>query len=166
MGGSGQTCLTNDPNQRPLFALFDGTFNTVLFTGLGIWISGPLTAKYGGLGNPGVFYDMQLYLGIASFALVCFAIFSLAPKDNSKYFGTGQAQKVGLKNYADVLMYNRAIQILVLSASTDKLGMQARTSTATCAANSYRRFLFPPLDQRYYLFGNMLDWYQLWYDIH
>ncbi len=128
---SGQTCLTNDPNQRPLFALFDGAFNAVLFTGLGIWISGPLVSKYGSLGNPGVFYDMQLYLGIASFALVCFAIFSLAPKDNSKYFGTGQAQKVTLKDYADVLMHNRAIQMLVLSASTDKLGMQARTSTAT-----------------------------------
>ena len=128
---SGQTCLTNDPGQRPLFALFDGIFNTLLFTGLGIWISGPLVSKYGGLGDPGVFMEMQLTLGLASFVLVCLAIFSIAPKDNTKYFGTGQTVKVTFKDYADVLMHNRAIQMLVLSASTDKLGLQAKTSTAS-----------------------------------
>ena len=128
---SGQTCLTNDPGQRPLFALFDGIFNTILFTGLGIWISGPLVSKYGAMGDPGVFMEMQIILGLASFVLVCLAIFSIAPKDNSKYFGTGQTVKVTFKDYADVLMHNRAIQMLVLSASTDKLGLQAKTSTAS-----------------------------------
>ena len=128
---SGQTCLTNDPNQRPLFALFDGVFNTLLWTFGAIWISGPLVAKWGALGEPGVFQDMQLCLGLISLVLVCIAVFSIAPKDNAKYFGTGQTQKVGFKDYADVLLHNRAIQMLVLSASTDKLGSQARTSTAT-----------------------------------
>ena len=31
---SAQSCLTNDPKQRPLFASFDGVYNTVLFAGL------------------------------------------------------------------------------------------------------------------------------------
>lgn len=128
---SGQTCLTNDPKQRPLFALFDGILNTLLFTALGIWISSVLVPKYGAMSDPRVFQDMQLYLGILSLMLVAIAVFSIAPKDKAKYFGTGKTQQVGFKDYADVLMHNRAIQMLVLSASTDKLGMQAKTSTAT-----------------------------------
>lgn len=128
---AGQTCLTNDPEQRPLFALFDGVLNSFLFAGLGIWISSVLVPKYGAMGDPRVFQDMQLYLGLLSVVLMSIAVFSIAPKDNSKYFGTGKAQKVTFKDYADVLLHNRAIQMLVCSASTDKLAMQAKGSVAT-----------------------------------
>lgn len=128
---SGQTCLTNDPSQRPLFALFDGILNMLLFTGLGIWISSVLVPKYGAMSDARVFQEMNLYLAPLSLVLMLAAMFSIAPKDNSKYFGTGQAQKVTFKDYVDVLTHNRAIQMLVLSASTDKLGMQAKTSVAT-----------------------------------
>ena len=128
---SAQTCLTNDPKQRPLFTIFDGTYNTLLFALGQMWISTSLVPKYGGLGAIEVFYDLQLYLGLLSLFFTCIAIFSIAPKDNSKYYGTGQAQKIGFKDYADVLLHNRAIQMLVLSASTDKLGTSARTSAAS-----------------------------------
>lgn len=30
---SAQSCVTNDPKQRPLFAAFDGVYNTLLFAG-------------------------------------------------------------------------------------------------------------------------------------
>ena len=33
---SAQSCMTNDPKQRPMFASFDGVFNTVLFAGLAV----------------------------------------------------------------------------------------------------------------------------------
>lgn len=33
---SAQSCLTNDPKQRPLFASFDGVYNTVLFSMLAV----------------------------------------------------------------------------------------------------------------------------------
>ena len=31
---SAQSCVTNDPKQRPLFAAFDGVYNTILFAGV------------------------------------------------------------------------------------------------------------------------------------
>ena len=124
---SAQSCMTNDPKQRPLFTIFDGTYNTVVFAVAAIYVTGPMINKYGSFSSQGLFTEMQLTFGIISAVLTVIAVISIAPKDNSKYFGTGQAQKIGLKDYADVLMHNRAIQMLVLSASTDKLGTSARS---------------------------------------
>ena len=36
---SAQSCMTNDPKQRPMFASFDGVFNTILFTVLAIVVA-------------------------------------------------------------------------------------------------------------------------------
>ena len=43
---SAQTCLTNDPKQRPLFSVFDAVYNTILFTVMAIF-GANLGAKYG-----------------------------------------------------------------------------------------------------------------------
>ena len=61
------------------------------------------------------------------------AVISIAPKDRSEFFGTGKPVKVGLKDYWDTLKNNRAIQMLVLSASTDKLGSSAKSSAVMVA---------------------------------
>lgn len=128
---SAQSCITNDPKQRPLFAIFDGTYNGITFAVGQMWISGALVPKYGQLASQGLFNEMQLVLGLISLVFTIIAVISLAPKDNAKYFGTGQNVKVGIKDYVDVIAHNRAIQMLVLSASTDKLGTQAKTGAAT-----------------------------------
>ncbi len=128
---SGQTCLTNDPRQRPLCGVSMGIFNTMVFALGQLWVSGTLAPKYGSMASAGLFQEMQLVLGIISFLLMCISAFSLAPKDNSKYFGLGSGDKVTFKDYADVILHNRAIQMLVVAASTDKLALQAKTSTIT-----------------------------------
>lgn len=128
---SAQTCVTNDPKQRPLFAIFDGIYNMFLFMIMQMWVSGPLVQKYGTLESTGLFHELWVLTAILSAIFTAIAVFSIAPKDNMKYFGTGKAVKVGFKDYWDVLKNNRAIQMLVLSASTDKLGSSARTSAAT-----------------------------------
>ena len=128
---SAQTCVTNDPKQRPLFAIFDGIYNTIVFALLGIWISGPLYEKYGTFFSTGLFHDLWLLTAVASAICTVIAVISIAPKDKPKYFGTGKVQMVTFKDYWDVLKHNRAIQMLVLSATTDKLGSSARTTTVT-----------------------------------
>ena len=128
---SAQTCVTNDPKQRPLFSIFDGTYNLILFSVMQIWISGPLVAKYGKLASTGLFHELWLVVAVLSFIFTLIAIFCITPKDNSRYYGTGKPVKIGVKDYVDVIAHNRAIQMLVLSASTDKLGNSAKTSTAT-----------------------------------
>ena len=71
---SAQSCLTNDPKQRPLFAIFDGIYNTVLFTVLAMVASG-MADKYGGFTvDPELYGNLQLIFGGISFVLMCIAV--------------------------------------------------------------------------------------------
>ena len=159
---SAQTCLTNDPKQRPIFAMCDTVYNIILMSilipvivtdnlvpkfsltaennaeeiaalvaqnpnlaGIVEKSGGNLSAFY----NPHLFTTMQLMFGGLSAVFAVCAIIALWRKDNSKYFGLGTAQKVGIKDYADTLAHNRAIQMLVVSASTDKLFMSTMSNS-------------------------------------
>ena len=132
---SAQSCLTNDPKQRPLFASFDGVYNTVLFAGLAV-----LTAKiansykdFGGYASTQFFHTFWMMVAIVSGTFTLLAVIAISPKDRPEFFGTGKPIKVGLKDYWDTLKNNRAIQMLVLSASTDKLGSSAKSSAVMVA---------------------------------
>ena len=126
---SAQSCLTNDPKQRPLFSLFDGIYNTLLVTFLAV-VTAKLGEKYGGFtADPVLYHELWFYFSIVSFIFMCIAVFSIAPKDKKEFFGTGQIQKVDIKDYWDTLKNNRAIQMLVISASTDKLAMQMKANS-------------------------------------
>ena len=130
---SAQSCLTNDPKQRPLFAIFDGIYNTVLFAGLQI-VAANLATKYGGFTNdPELFSVLQLMFGAISAVFMVIAVFAITPKDRPEFFGTGQTVKVGFKDYIDTLLHNRAIQMLVVSAGTDKLSMQMKGNAVIMA---------------------------------
>ena len=132
---SAQTCLTNDPAQRPLFASFDGVYNTILFAMIGIFYANT-AVKYqavGGYSSTEFFHDTWLFTVVVSAIFTTIAVISIAPKDRREFFGTGEAQMVTLKDYWEVLKNNRAIQMLVVSASSDKLASQAKTSAVTVA---------------------------------
>ena len=124
---SAQTCLTNDPKQRPLFSIFDGIYNTIIFSLLPILFSSYLVPKHGGF-NTGFFHEAWMIIAPVSFILTCLAIFSISSKDRIEYFGLGKAVKIGFKDYWDVLKNNRAIQMLVVSAGTDKLALTSQSN--------------------------------------
>jgi Na+/melibiose symporter-like transporter len=127
---SAQTCLTNDPKQRPLFSMFDGAFNTFMFVNFQKFCA-KLAEKYGTFYSVELFHEMWLVLTSIAFVFMVIAVISIAPKDNSKYFGTGRAVKVGIKDYWETLKGNRALQMLIVSASSDKLATSAKTSAVT-----------------------------------
>ena len=127
---SAQTCLTNDPKQRPLFTCFDAVYNTALFSGFAI-IGAKLSTAAGGYGTVEFFHNMWVIVAIASACCTAIAVISIAPKDRSEFFGTGKPVKLGLKDYWDTLKNNRAIQMLVISASSDNLASSAKTSVVT-----------------------------------
>lgn len=127
---SAQSCLTNDPKQRPLFAVFDATYNTLLFTIMGI-VTSKLTVKYGTMYDAGLFHELWVITAIFGAIFTACAVFSIAPKDRVEFFGTGKPVLVTLKDYWDTLKHNRAIQMLVVAASTDKLASSAKTSAVT-----------------------------------
>jgi len=125
---SAQTCLTNDPKQRPLFAMFDAGFNTVLFAVMTVVVTN-IATKNGGFYVQETWNQMWLIVALLSLVFTAIAVISIAPKDKSEFFGTGVAVKVGFKDYWDTIKGNRAIQMLIVSASSDKLASSMRTST-------------------------------------
>lgn len=50
---SAQSCLTNDPEQRPYFTIFDSAYNTIIFAVLPVYVTGTLMPKYGGAAASG-----------------------------------------------------------------------------------------------------------------
>ena len=132
---SAQSCMTNDPKQRPMFASFDGVFNTVLFAGLAVVFANMANSykDVGGYASTQFFHSLWVMTAIVSGIFTLLAVIAITPKDRPEFFGTGKPIKVGLKDYWDTLKNNRAIQMLVLSASTDKLGSSARTSAVSVA---------------------------------
>ena len=128
---SAQTCLTNDPKQRPLFSVFDSGMVMVGYIGIGSILIPQLTAKHGTVYSTALFHEIWMICALASAVLTVIAIIAIAPKDRKEFFGTGQAQTVGFKDYWDCIKNNRAIQMLVVAASTDKLASTTKTSTVT-----------------------------------
>ena len=128
---SAQTCLTNDPKQRPLFSVFDSAFVIVGYIGVGNIIIPGLVDKYGTTYSTELFHDIWMICALASAVLTVIAVIAIAPKDRREFFGTGQAQKIGFADYWDCIKNNRAIQMLVVAASTDKLASSTKTSTVT-----------------------------------
>ena len=125
---SAQTCLTNDPNQRPLFSMFDAGYNTILFAVMAVVATNIATAN-GGFYEQTTWNTLWLLTACTSAIFTIIAVISISPKDNAKYFGTGAPQKVSFKDYWETIKGNRAIQMLIVSASSDKLATSMRTST-------------------------------------
>ena len=129
---SAQSCLTNDPSQRPIFTMFDAVFNTVLFAIIPVIITNVLIPIYGGdtaFVNPAFFQGIWKVFAPLSFVLAILAIIGLRRKDRLEYYGTGVVQRITFKDYWEVLRKNRAIQMLVISASSDKLTASMKGNT-------------------------------------
>lgn len=121
-----QAVLTNDPKQRPMFSMFDGIYNAILMAVSGLIITSILPAKYEmGMLDPGLWKEAIIIFGIASFIFTILAIIGIWDKDKKENFGSGQkSEPIKVKEYLPIIRDNRAIQMLVIAASTDKLAMQ------------------------------------------
>lgn len=126
---SGQVCLTNDPKQRPIFSLIDGVMTTLLMAGFNIYTSSYIVPKYGGFTTE-LFHELSVTAIVLSMILTAVAVFGIWQKDRKEFFGVGdKTQKVKFKDYLPILKENRAIQMLIVAASTDKLGLNIRQNT-------------------------------------
>ena len=142
---AGQTVLTNDPNQRPMFTIF----NTVgSLAGMGVMqfaiplVKGMYDVKdaagnviTSGYANP-VVYRIITPIGIAiSVALTALAIIGIAEKDNPKYYGIGGKQeKVKLSEYAEIIKNNKPMQRLMVAGAGCKLALAIATNTTVLLA--------------------------------
>lgn len=122
---AGQSVLTNDPKQRPMFNIADGIFTIFAFTGGQIFVSNYLSPKYGDSFTLGFFQELALTIVILSFVLCILAAIGIAGKDKKEYFGLGEkTKKTTLKDYGHILKGNRPLQILAMAAAFVKFVVQ------------------------------------------
>ena len=130
---SGQTCLTNDPDQRPLFTIFN-TVASLIGMGLVQFLAPILQKSLGGYNSPR-FFDVMVPLAIViSFILTVLAVIGIAEKDRPEYFGLGGTQeKVALKDYAEILKNNTELLRLMIAGAGCKLAFSIATNmTVLC----------------------------------
>ena len=125
-----QTVLTNHPKQRPLFSIFDATYNTVLFTGMQIVLASYLVPKYGGF-TIGLFTELNTYAIVAAGIFTLLAVIGIWEKDRKEFFGLANLTvQTKFRDYWPILKGNRPLQMLVISASTDKLANSIKQQPA------------------------------------
>ncbi len=126
---SAQTCLTNDPKQRPTFGVYSGIFGTLFFTFAPMYSYTYLLGKHMYQFDMGYFQEMWVLFTILSLVFTAIAYVAIRGKDRPEFYGVGaKAEKIKFKDYLDVLKKNKALQMLVISASTDKLATQMNGS--------------------------------------
>ncbi len=128
-----QTILTSDPKQRPLFSLFDTIYTTILFSGFNILV--PNVTKYvGGTQSNQEFFNIFMIIFIPiSIILSILAIIGIKDKDNNTWIIENK-NKISFKDFIPVLKKNKAMQMLVIAASTDKLANQISGNTLVVTA--------------------------------
>lgn len=130
---SGQTCLTNDPNQRPLFTIFN-TIASLIGMGLVQFLAPILSERLGGYNNA-AFFDVMIPLAIVvSAVLTLLAVIGIWEKDCPEFFGVGnQQEKVKLKEYVEILKANKELQRLMVAGAGCKLAFSIATNmTVLC----------------------------------
>ena len=116
-----QTVLTNNPKQRPLFSVFDSTYNIAIFTGGQIYVASYLVAKYGSF-TLALFTELNALALILSGICTILAVIGIREKDRQEYFGLADGTvETKFRDYWPILKKNKPLQMLIIAASTDKL---------------------------------------------
>ncbi|MGT2932963.1 MFS transporter [Streptococcus catagoni] len=121
---AGQTALTNDPKQRPIFNIVDAVMTTSLMTGGQFVVSGFLVPKFGNFTPE--FFNVLVYGTIVISAILgLLAVIGIWSKDRKEFFGLGEnTQKTELKDYWKVIKNNKPLQVLSIAAALVKFTVQ------------------------------------------
>jgi|SRR5699024_243222 len=116
-----QTVLTNDPKQRPLFAVFDGIYNGLLFSGGQIYVASYLVSKHDGF-TLGLFTELNIVAMVLSLLFTIIAVWGITQKDQKQYYGLAEKTvDTRLRDYWPVLKRSKPFIMLIISVSSDKL---------------------------------------------
>jgi len=143
---AGQTVLTNDPNQRPMFTIFN-TIGSML--GMGVMqfmiplVKGMFDVKddagaiiTSGYANPALYRIIAPVGIVISVLLTALAIIGIAEKDQPKYYGIGGAkqEKVKISEYVEIIKSNKPMQRLMVAGAGCKLALAIATNTTVLLA--------------------------------
>ena len=128
---SAQTCLTNDPKQRPLFTIFN-TVGSLLGMGAMQFFAPILAKNYeGGYASAGFFRTLAPVGIVISIALTILAVIGIWEKDQPKYFGIGgqKTEKIKVAEYVAIIKGNTPMQRLMVAGAGCKLALSIATNT-------------------------------------
>jgi probable glucitol transport protein GutA len=150
---AGQTCLTNDPKQRPTFTLFNTVASLV---GMGVTMAvASIVGGNVGFGTEAFFNFLIPLVIILSAALTALAVIGIAGKDKKEYWGLGgkdddaEANKLGIKDYVQIFKANKELQRLMVAASGTKFAFAVATNTSvgillySCMMHNYNGLYLP-----------------------
>lgn len=133
-----QSCLTNDPKQRPVIIFFDSIYTAIAFNGGAFLLTTVMASRYTkNMIDPQLWKDASVVFMIISLIFTILAIIGIWQKDRTEFFGLGNAsQKVKFKDYFEIIKNNKPIKALILAACIDKLAVTAtRTGLMYLFAN-------------------------------
>ena len=147
---SGQTVLTNDPKQRPMFTIFN-TVGSMAGMGLMQFLA-PIVAANIADYDKAEFYAFLTPIGITvSIVLTILAIIGIWEKDNEKYFGLGGGaqEKVKISEYVEIIKNNDPMKRLMVAGAGCKLALSVATNTTVlcmlygCMMGDYNKLYLP-----------------------
>ena len=147
---SGQTCITNDPKQRPTFTLFN-TVASLVGMGL-IQVVASLVGGAVGYGSEDFFNILIPLAVILSAALTVLALIGIWEKDRPEFYGVAGAQgkqKFKLREYGEILAHNHELQRLVVAGAGTKFAFSIASNTAVgcllyaCMMGNYNGLFLP-----------------------
>jgi Na+/melibiose symporter-like transporter len=129
-----QTSLTKDPKQRPMYGLYNTILSMVVMsTAFSYYLSNVVIKKYpGGFRNVGLFGELTVIIIIASAFCAVLQIIGIWEKDRPEFWDTDKKATDTLKfrDYWDILTHNRAIQMMIIESTSDKLAAQIAGHTS------------------------------------
>ncbi|MBU7595756.1 MFS transporter [Metabacillus halosaccharovorans] len=127
---TGNTVMTNDPQQRPKIYRWALTYTTIFASLLSFYNSTVLFPKYGGITNE-LLQELCITFVVVSVVLVILALLAISEKDKPENFPKkSSGQRINFKDAWLVLKNNRALQVLLITGSSDKLAQQAAGQAA------------------------------------
>lgn len=118
---SGQSVMTDNPEQRPLSAYFDSLYVMAAYGGTALFVGNYLVPKYSGFTNEALFQEYVFWVVVIGFICTVLAVIGIAGKDKAEFFvGQAKVQKIHLKDYLEILCHNKPIRMLIFAACTDK----------------------------------------------
>jgi Na+/melibiose symporter-like transporter len=131
---SGQTVLTNDPKQRPMFTIFN-LVASMLGMGAIQFCAPIIRANFGDYTTQSFFNVLIPAAIVVSALLTVLGVIGIWEKDQPKYFGMGGAtqEKVKVSEYIALIKANQPLQRLMVAGGGCKLALAIATNTAVLA---------------------------------
>ncbi len=127
---AGQTVLTSDPKQRPLFTIFN-TVGSLAGMGVMQFLAPIIRANVADYSSP-QFYRILTPIGITvSIVLTVLAIIGIWEKDRPEFFGIGgkEQEKVKISEYLEIIKNNSPMKRLMIAGAGCKLALSIATNT-------------------------------------